>query len=231
MSSRLLVLSLLSLICFPAPSGAAEPANRPVPGHVRVAIETSMGTITVAVDTKRAPRTSANFLAYVDDGRLDGTSFYRAARRKEQPKLGYVQGGIRTDLRRALPPIAHEPTSQTGIRHLDATISMARKDAVGSANGNFFLTVGDTPYMDARPDYPGYAAFGRVVAGMDVVKRILAVPTSGGTGAMKGQMIDRPVTIIRARRLDGTPHPSGLAKAWLIWEGKSMPTGRKPTRP
>jgi len=221
-------LSLFCLICLPSLLLAAEPANRPAAGFVRVAIETSMGTIVVATDTRRAPSTSANFLAYVDDGRFDGTTFYRAARRKEQPKLGYVQGGIRTDLRRALPPIAHEPTSQTGIRHLDATISMARKDAVGSANGNFFLTVGATPYMDAQPGYPGYAAFGRVVAGMDVVKRILAVPTSGGTGVMKGQMIDKPVTIIRARRLDGKPRPSGLAKAWLIWEGKPMPTGRKP---
>ena len=78
------------------------------------------GKIVVAVDLKRAPRTSRNFLAYVDDGRLDGTEFYRSARRKANPKLGYIQGGIRTNLRRALPPVAHEPTTVTDIKHLDA---------------------------------------------------------------------------------------------------------------
>ena len=129
-----------------------------------------------------------------------------------------MQGGIRTDVQRTLPPVAHEPTSMTGIRHLDATISMARGGAPGSAMGNFFITVGATPFMDANGAYPGYAAFGHVVAGMDVVKRILALPTSGGTGAMKGQMIEKPVTIVRARRLDGKAKPSGRAKAWLIWE-------------
>lgn len=209
---------LLSVMFISGPSVANAPANRPTPGYVRVALQTSKGTITVAVDVQHAPKTSANFLAYVDDGRLDGTTFYRAARRKSAPQFGYVQGGIRTDLRRALPPVPHEPTSQTGIRHLDATISMARKDRLGSASGNFFITVGATPFMDQEGAYPGYAAFGRVVAGMDVVKRILAAPTSGGVGPMKGQMIDDPVTIIRARRLDGKPRPTGRAKAWLIWE-------------
>lgn len=177
-----------------------------------------MGRIVVALDTRRAPKTSANFLAYVDDGRFDGTSFYRAARRKSNAKFGYIQGGIRTDLRRALPPVAHEPTNLTGIHHLDATISMARKSRLRSATGNFFLTVGATPYMDARPGYAGYAAFGRVIAGMDVVKRILARPTSGGAGPMKGQIIDQPVKIIRATRIDGKPRPSGFPKAWQIWE-------------
>lgn len=215
---RLLRLLLICLSFSMTPLRAEEPVNRPTPGYARVLLETTKGKIVVAVDLKRAPRTSRNFLAYVDDGRLDGTEFYRAARRNANPKLGYIQGGIRTNLRRALPPVAHEPTNITGINHLDATISMARNDRLGSATGNFFLTVGATPYMDAHPGYAGYAAFGRVVAGMDVVKRILAVPTSGGTGPMKGQMIDDPVKIVRARRLDGKPHPTGRAKAWLIWE-------------
>lgn len=209
---------LAALSCILANAALAQHADRATPGWVRVELVTSLGRIVVAADVKDAPKTSANFLAYVDDGRLDGTSFYRAARRTADPKLGYVQGGIRTNLLRALPPVAHEPTDVTGIRHLDATISMARKDRLGSATGNFFLTVGATPYMDASPGYAGYAAFGRVVAGMDVVKRILALPTGGGTGEMKGQMIERPVEIIRARRIDGRPRPSGRAKAWLIWE-------------
>ena len=218
MVARFPAFLLLALLLFRPLSAPAQPANRPVPGHVRVELVTSMGSITVALDTRRAPRTSANFLAYVDDGRLDGTSFYRAARRKADPKLGYIQGGIRTNLRRALPPIPLEPTDTTGIRHLDATISMARQDRPDSATGNFILTVGPTPYMDASGDYRGYAAFGRVVAGMDVVKRILALPSGGGEGPMKGQMILKPVTLIRAKRLDGTPRPSGRPKAWLLWE-------------
>ncbi len=213
---------LLSLLLLSFSSAAmAQLVNRPMPGYVRVELVTSMGSIIVAVDTKRAPLTSANFLTYVDDGRLDGTSFYRAARRKTDQKLGYIQGGIRTNLRRALPPIPLEPTNITGIRHLDATLSMARQDRPNSATGNFFLTVGATPYMDASGAYQGYAAFGRVVAGMNVVKRILALPSGGGEGPMKGQMILKPVTLIHAKRLDGTPKPSGRPKAWLLWEGYS----------
>ena len=123
---RLLRLLLICLCFSAAPLRASEPANRPTPGYVRVLLETTKGKIVVAVDLKRAPRTSRNFLAYVDDGRLDGTEFYRSARRKANPKLGYIQGGIRTNLRRALPPVAHEPTTVTDIKHLDATISMAR---------------------------------------------------------------------------------------------------------
>ncbi|CAM5439155.1 peptidylprolyl isomerase OS=Sphingobium scionense OX=1404341 GN=GGQ90_002710 PE=4 SV=1 [Sphingobium scionense] len=181
----------------------AQPTNRPTPGYTRVAIDTSVGTIIVALDQRRAPLTSANFLAYADDQRLDGTVFYRAARRKSDPKFGLIQGGIDTDLRRALPPVRHEPTSQTGIRHLDATLSMARPDRPNSASGNFFITVGPTPTMDAQGSSIGYAAFGHVVAGMDVVRRILAVPTCCGTGPMRGQMIIKPVTILHVRRLDG----------------------------
>ncbi|EZP71578.1 Peptidylprolyl isomerase [Sphingomonas paucimobilis] len=130
----------------------ALPANRSAPGYTRVAIETSAGTIVVAVDMVRAPRTSVNFLTYVDDGRFDGVTFYRAARRKSDPKLGLIQGGIDTDARRSLPPIPHEPTTKTGIRHLDGTISMARPNRPDSAMGNFFITLGATPNMDARGD-------------------------------------------------------------------------------
>lgn len=216
MSLRLSIALLVLLWLGIAPAPA--PTERPAPERVRVELATSLGKIIVALDTRRAPKTSANFLAYVDDGRFDGTAFYRAARSRRAPSYGYVQGGIGTDVRRALPPVAHERTDKTGIRHLDATISMARGGAPGSAMGNFFITVGATPFMDASGEYPGYAAFGHVVGGMDVVKRILALPTGGGTGAMKGQMIDAPVTIIRARRLDGEPKPTARAKAWLLWK-------------
>ncbi|BBD99925.1 peptidylprolyl isomeras [Sphingobium amiense] len=212
-----MILRLLPFLLGLLPVAAlALPANRPTPGYTRVAIETSVGTITVAVDNRRAPRTSANFLTYVDDGRFDGVTFYRAARRKSDPHYGLIQGGIDTDARRSLPPIPHEPTSRTGIRHLDATLSMARPNRPDSAMGNFFITIGATPNMDARGSYIGYAAFGHVVGGMDVVRRILAVPTCCGSGPMRGQMIVRPVRILRARRLDGTPHPSPGVKPWLI---------------
>lgn len=213
----MILLRLLPFLLGLMPVAAlAMPANRPTPGYTRVAIETSAGTITVAVDNKRAPRTSANFLTYVDDGRFDGVTFYRAARRKSDPHYGLIQGGIDTDARRSLPPIPHEPTSRTGIRHLDATLSMARPNRPDSAMGNFFITIGATPNMDARGSYIGYAAFGHVVGGMDVVRRILAVPTCCGSGPMRGQMIVKPVKILRARRLDGTPRPSPGVKPWLI---------------
>ena len=209
---------LLALLCLFSSvfAAAAGPANRPTPGFVRVAIDTSVGRIIVAVDQKHAPLTSANFLTYVDDGRFDGVTFYRAARRKSDPHYGLIQGGIDTDARRSLPPIPHESTTRTGIRHLDATLSMARPNRPNSAMGNFFITIGPTPNMDARGDYIGYAAFGHVVAGMDVVKKILAVPTCCGSGPMRGQMIVKPVKILRARRLDGTHRPSRGVKPWLI---------------
>jgi len=173
--------------------------------RIKVALKTDLGTITVAVDVKRAPITSANFLAYVDQKKLDGTKFYRAARAQGDPSRGFIQGGVHRDARRSLLPIAHEPTTQTGIRHVDGTISMARREP-GTAMGEFFITVGAAPTMDARgdakSDKAGYAAFGRVVAGMPVVKRILAVRTwPGGSGSMKGQLIKEPVRIIEARRV------------------------------
>ncbi|CAM8623461.1 MULTISPECIES: peptidylprolyl isomerase [Sphingobium] len=214
---RSFVLCVLGLILglWPVLS-VALPANQPTPGFTRVAIETSAGTITVAVDQKRAPRTSANFLTYVDDGRFDGVTFYRAARRKSDPHYGLIQGGIDTDARRSLPPIPHEPTSRTGILHRDATLSMARPNRPNSAMGNFFITIGATPNMDARGDYIGYAAFGHVVGGMDVVRKILSVPTCCGSGPMRGQMIVKPIRILRARRLDGAPKPTRGVKPWLI---------------
>ena len=193
--------------------------SAPAPGLVRVRLDTSAGPITLALDGMRAPITTANFMAYVDDGRFDGTVFYRAARSKARPGNGFIQGGVRTDLRRALPPIDLEPTNRTGLRHLDATVSMAHGTFDASATGNFVLTVGRAPQMDARPGFSGYAAFGRVTGGTDAVRRILAEPSGGGSGPMRGQMILRPVRIIRAVRLDGVAKPTGRPKVWLILRG------------
>ncbi len=208
----------LMAIALSTPAAAQTPGAKTAakPGIVRVRLDTVGGPITLALDARRAPATTANFMQYVDDGRFDDIYFYRAARSKADPRKGFVQAGIRTDARRILPSFPFEPTSRTGIRHLDATISMARGDDPASAGGNWVLTVGPTPQMDARPGYKGYAAFGHVVDGMPLVKRILALPSGGGFDSMKGQMILRPVRIIRAVRLDGTPKPTGGPKVWLI---------------
>ena len=193
--TRLLALMLLLVLAARLP--AAPPSPLP-----RVAIRTSVGTIVVAIEVKRAPITAANFLRYVDAHRLDGTTFYRAARAKSDPHRGLVQGGIDHNLPKSFLPIAHEPTSRTGLRHLDGTLSMARNE-VGSAMGDFFICLGPAPGLDASPGYPGYAAFGHVVGGMEVVRRILASPTFPGGLSMEtlGQTIRRPVTIIAVRRL------------------------------
>ena len=193
--------------------GLPAAAPGPKPGTIRVRLETAAGPITLALDGKRAPVTTANFLRYVDDGRFDGVSFYRVARHKRDPRFGFVQSGIRTDARRYLRAIPHESTRKTGIRHLDMTISMARMGDPGSANGNFFITVGAAPWMDWSPSNAGYAAFGRVIAGRSAVRRILAMPT---TAAMKGTLLRERVRVNRAVRLDGRARPTGLPRPWLI---------------
>lgn len=194
------------------------------PAIVRVRLDTPYGPIVLALEARRAPKTVANFLGYVDDRRFDGMSFYRSACSRSAPTYGFVQGGIRTDARRILPPFPLETTAMTGIKHVDGTISMARRAEAGSAGGNFFITVGPIPSMDAKGSYPGYAAFGHVVSGMPVIKRILALPTGGGMG---GQLLLRPIKLIAARRLNGTPHPTGLVKPWLV-KTKS-PTPKSPS--
>ena len=200
-----------------APANEAAPANgtaaapTPVPDTVKVRLETDAGNIILQLDGRHAPITTANFLAYVDQHRFDGITFYRASRTPRTPGRGFIQGGIRRSAMLGLPPIAHEPTSRTGLRHVDGTISMARLEP-GSAMGDFFIVSGAMPSMDAgqtRPssgnhDREGYAAFGRVVEGMDIVRRILAGPTiaNAGAGALRGQMLEGPVRIVRAARVD-----------------------------
>ena len=209
-----LILLLLAL-AFATPA-AAGPASKPTPGLVRVRIVTSLGAFVLALDARRAPKTTANFMAYVDDRRLDNTSFYRAARSKTSAEYGFIQGGIGTDARRMLPSVPLEPTNRTGIRHLDTAISMAHGRDENGATGNFAIMLGAHPSMDAKPGYSGYAAFGHVVEGMDTVRRILAQPIGAGSGPMKGQMILKPVKLIRAERIDGTPKPTGAVQPWLI---------------
>jgi peptidyl-prolyl cis-trans isomerase A (cyclophilin A) len=181
---------------------AQESPPEPLPDTVRVRLDTEDGPIVLALDAKQAPLTTANFVQYVDGKRLDGTTFYRAAPTKGAPGKGFIQGGIRHDYTRMLPPVDLEPTSKTGLKHVAGTISMAHGEGAGSL-GDFFILAEAIPSFDAHPGDPGYAAFGRVVEGMDIVRRILAAKTipNAGSGAMRGQMIAKPVQIVSATRV------------------------------
>ncbi len=172
------------------------------PRPIRVEIDTDIGPIVVEVDTRHAPVTAGNFLAYVDQHRFDQMTFYRAARADQRPKEGFVQGGTNNMMTRVLKPIRHEPTSVTGLHHVDGTLSMARDDP-GTATGDFFIVVGDGRYLDATRKDPGYAAFGHVVSGMPLVRRMLAAKTypGGWSKETAGQQMVKPVRIVSARRV------------------------------
>jgi peptidyl-prolyl cis-trans isomerase A (cyclophilin A) len=193
-------LGLIAGLVLPVGAVAQDAPAASLP---RVLMETSAGTIVIEVNDRAAPVTGANFLKYVDEGRFDGTSFYRAM--PVAPGIGLVQGGTNYDARRVLPPIAHEPTTQTGLSHVDGAISMARH-APGTATGDFFISVGALLAYDAgrsfSVDPDGFAVFGKVVEGMDVVRTVLAAPTSPteGEGVMRGQMLEPRITIVAARR-------------------------------
>lgn len=187
---RLLVASALFL----------QSANTP---PVPVILETQLGRITVEVDVARAPITAANFLRYVDGGFYDGGRFHRAVRpdteRRTDVRIQVVQAGINPARRAdAFPAIPLERTRVTGLTHVDGAISMAR-EGPDTARSDFFLCIGSQPELDfggrRNPDGQGFAVFGRVVDGMDVVRRIQAAAVRSGT-----ETLDPPITISRARR-------------------------------
>ena len=201
----------LAAVLQTQPASAATPAPIPpsVPraGTVRVALATDQGRIVLELEEMTAPITTANFLRYVDGHRLDGIVFYRTVR--VAPNYGFIQFGVQNEPRRVLPPIKHEPSTLTGVKHTDGAISLARNEP-GSGRGDFTINVGTLADLDADPAKPGdnlgYAAFGHVVEGMDVVKRILDAPTAtDGKGPFKGEMLAAPVTVVSARRV--TPAP------------------------
>jgi peptidyl-prolyl cis-trans isomerase A (cyclophilin A) len=172
------------------------------PAPVRVAIETDAGVIDVEVDLAHAPVTGANFLKYVDAGLYDGGRFHRTVTMENQPdkkvKIEVIQAAADAGRERDyLPPIPLERTSATGLTHADGVISMAR-DGPDTARDEFFICIGDQKSLDfggaRNPDGQGFAAFGRVVKGMDVVRRIQASPS-------KSQTLTPPVRILRARRI------------------------------
>ena len=175
---------------------------------VRTIMSTDMGDIEIDVFADKAPISAANFLQLVDAGHLDGGTFYRVvnyANDKGSPKIEVIQGGLNVD-EGPFPPIEHETTEQTGILHTDGVISMARGD-VGTATTEFFIVIGEQPALDygevRNPDKQGFAAFGKVVNGMDVVRAINESPADGATDSdsTKGQILTEPVTIISVKRV------------------------------
>jgi peptidyl-prolyl cis-trans isomerase A (cyclophilin A) len=170
-------------------------------GDVHVLIESERGVIEIDVDAARAPITAANFLRYVDGGYYDGGLFHRTVTMENQPdndvRIEVIQAGVNP--RRAeerFAPISLERTNQTGLDHRDGVISMARSTP-DSALSDFFICIGDQPSLDfggaRNADGQGFAAFGRVIRGMDVVRAIQAAPA-------EGQKLAPPVKIVGARR-------------------------------
>jgi peptidyl-prolyl cis-trans isomerase A (cyclophilin A) len=200
-----MLIRIAFALLLPFAAAAQAPVAPPAasPATVKVTLTTSEGPIVVELETDRAPITAGNFLKYVDQKRFDNSSFYRAV--PIQDGYGLVQGGIQNDPKRQLKPIAHEPTTQTGLSHTNGAIAMARL-APGSAASEFFIVVGDLKSMDADPSKPGdnqgFAVFGHIAQGMELVNRILLSPKSPtkGEGMMKGQMLDPEIKILTARR-------------------------------
>jgi len=168
-----------------------------------VVLKTEFGSIEVEIYEMKSPITASNFLSYVDRNLFKDASFYRVVRMDNQPndriKIEVIQGGLSfTKGEDLLPPIKHETTDKTGILHKDGVISMARLDP-GTASSEFFICVGDQPELDyggrRNPDGQGFAAFGKVVSGMEVVKKIHQQPT-------EGQMLVSRVRIVNIVRLE-----------------------------
>jgi len=189
-------LALVLLAVGPAPAASRRPQT------VRVLIQTDRGDIVVALDTARAPATAANFLRYVDAGLYEGGQFHRTVRAGNQAghptPIAVIQAGIDPAREQnGFAPIALERTNATGLRHLDGTISMAR-DGPDTATSDFFICIGDQPSLDyggkRNPDGQGFAAFGRVVKGMPVVRRIQGAPADG-------EWLTPPIVIRSLRRL------------------------------
>ena len=201
MTIRILLAALALSASFSLHAQAAPPPVAPAPQDdlVRVALDTDKGRIVLALDRGRAPLTTANFLQYVDSGRLDGEAFYRAF---PYGAGGVVQGGITSDARKLYPPIEVEPTARTGLSNKAWTIAMANAGP-GTTRSDFFIMTADIPAFDAKGSELGFAAFGRVVEGQEVVKAILAAPVSPtrGEGSMRGQMLEPPVKILKAERV------------------------------
>ena len=177
---------------------------------VRVRVQTELGDIVIEVDPVKAPSTTANFLKYVDAGHYDGGIFHRTVKMDNQPestvKIEVIQAGVNpARAKEGFPAIALERTSVTGILHKDGVVSMAR-GAPDSATSGWFICVNDQPSLDfggaRNPDGQGFGAFGRVVSGMDVVRKIQAAPSSATrTTNAEAQRLTPPIKIVKVVRV------------------------------
>ncbi len=173
-----------------------------------VVMETELGNIEIEVYKSRAPLTAENFLYYVDNDLYDGEGFYRAVRPDTDPRglgMQIIQGGLLA-MESVTAPIDHETTEMSGLSHTDGAISMARDEPGTGSAAYFFISIGDNTSLDyggsRNPDGQGYAVFGQVVKGMDVVRAIQMRETRGPSDnpALKGQFLTKPVRIVEVKR-------------------------------
>jgi peptidyl-prolyl cis-trans isomerase A (cyclophilin A) len=200
---RAFLVLMIAALCWGGDHSAAQ-------SPVRVRVQTELGDIVVEVDSAKAPATAANFLRYVDAGHYDGGSWHRTVKLDNQPespvKIEVIQAAVNpARAKEGFPPIPIERTSMTGLLHKDGAISMAR-GAPDSATSGWFICINDQPSLDfggaRNPDDQGFAAFGRVVSGMDVVRRIQAAPSSTTrTSNAEAQRLTPPIGIIKAERI------------------------------
>ena len=169
--------------------------------YPKVIIQTTLGDMTAEIYIEQASVTAGNFLSLVESGTFNtGATFYRVVRSDNQPnnavKIEVIQGGLRDSREGSLTPIRHETTQETGLRHIDGTLSMARS-APGTADAEFFICIGDQPELDfggkRNPDGVGFAAFGRIIKGMDIVRKIQQQQDTN-------QYLIEPVQILSIRR-------------------------------
>jgi peptidyl-prolyl cis-trans isomerase A (cyclophilin A) len=199
----------------PAPAASPAPAATPAPAppakpNPKVKVETTEGAFVVELYPDKAPITVANYMKYVDRGLFVGATCFRASKPKDYAgnDYGLVQCGQK-DPAKKLPPIAHESTIKTGLTHgKDGVISMGRF-APGTAQADWSIMLGDMSYLDADKKSPaanpGFAAFGQVVEGLEVIRKIIVMPTdpNRGEGAMKGELLVKPVRITKVSRVPG----------------------------
>ena len=196
------IRSIATILATTAVVGGALLARPTAQSPVRVVLQTELGDIVLEIDTKRAPNTAANFLRYVDAHHYDGGTFHRTVKMDNQPdspvKIEVIQAGVNADRAKdGFPAIPIERTSVTGLRHTDGAISMARGQP-DSATSGWFICINDQPSLDfggaRNPDGQGFAAFGRVVQGMDVARKIQHAPNTDA------QRLTPPIKILNAAR-------------------------------
>lgn len=191
-----------------APAAFAQAGAKPV----RVRVQTTLGDIVLELDPAKAPGTTANFLKYVDAGSYDGGTFHRTVKMDNQPeseiKIEVIQAGVpESKAKSNFPAIPLERTSKTGLKHVDGAVSMARGTA-DSATSGWFICINDQPSLDfggmRNPDGQGFAAFGKVVSGMDIVRKIQQAPSSADRKTnTEAQKLTPPITVTKVSRIAG----------------------------